>query len=146
MSTTTKEQAAAAPEMPKVAELGTTSAPLKSAAFFLGAYCKEYNEDFMLCKAENREPGHCLKEGRRVTRCATDLITKMRENCLAQFEAHWGCLEQNNQLYYRCRAEERPLNACMFDKLGLVKVIPGTPEGRKQIHEIENPVLKRQQK
>ena len=72
----------------------------------------------MLCKAESREPGHCLKEGRRVTRCATDLceiptqsyvcqvlmlylfrrITKMRENCLAQFEAHWGCLEQNNQV------------------------------------------------
>ena len=30
-------------------------------------------EDFMLCKAENRNPEHCLKEGRRVTRCATDL-------------------------------------------------------------------------
>jgi NADH dehydrogenase (ubiquinone) 1 alpha subcomplex subunit 8 len=27
----------------KVQELGITSAPLKSAAFFLGAYCKEYN-------------------------------------------------------------------------------------------------------
>ncbi|KAF7352301.1 NADH dehydrogenase alpha subcomplex subunit 8 [Mycena venus] len=129
MSTTTEQQAAAAPpqEVPKVAELGTTSAPLKSAAFFLGAYCKEYNgwyytppasgEDFMLCKAQNREPGHCLKEGRRVTRCATDLITKMREHCLAEFETHWGCLEQNNQQYYRCRPEERPLNKCVFEKL-----------------------------
>ena len=29
--------------IPKVAELGVTSAPLKSAAFFIGAYCKEYN-------------------------------------------------------------------------------------------------------
>jgi hypothetical protein len=28
---------------PNVAELGTTSAPLKSAAFFLGAYCKDYS-------------------------------------------------------------------------------------------------------
>ncbi|KAJ6486430.1 Ndufa8, NADH-ubiquinone oxidoreductase complex I 19kd subunit [Mycena vitilis] len=148
MSSTTAEQKAAAPpqEVPKVAELGTTSAPLKSAAFFLGAYCKEYNEDFMLCKSENRDPGHCLKEGRRVTRCATELITKMRENCLEQFEAHWGCLELNNQEYYRCRAPERKLNSCVFEKLGLSKVIPGTPEGRQQIHEIENPVLKRQQK
>lgn len=77
--------------IPKVQELGVTSAPLKSAAFFIGAYCKDYNgkfqqhcivelvkrlyilEDFMLCKAENRDPAHCLKEGRRVTRCATDL-------------------------------------------------------------------------
>lgn len=86
----TSEQAVVPQDTPKVAELGTTSAPLKSAAFFLGAYCKEYNgariqeaqqymanpsraEDFMLCKAENRDPAHCLKEGRRVTRCATDL-------------------------------------------------------------------------
>jgi NADH dehydrogenase (ubiquinone) 1 alpha subcomplex subunit 8 len=29
--------------IPKVDELGTTSAPLKSAAFFIGAYCKDYN-------------------------------------------------------------------------------------------------------
>jgi NADH dehydrogenase (ubiquinone) 1 alpha subcomplex subunit 8 len=47
MSTSTSEQAAPqAQEIPKVAELGTTSAPLKSAAFFLGAYCKEYNGAF----------------------------------------------------------------------------------------------------
>ena len=32
--------------VPKVNELGTTSAPLKSAAFFIGAYCKEYNGVF----------------------------------------------------------------------------------------------------
>ena len=29
--------------IPKVQELGTSSAPLKSAAFFIGAYCKDYN-------------------------------------------------------------------------------------------------------
>jgi hypothetical protein len=31
------------PPTPHVDELGATSAPLKSAAFFLGSYCKEYN-------------------------------------------------------------------------------------------------------
>ncbi|KAJ6536746.1 Ndufa8, NADH-ubiquinone oxidoreductase complex I 19kd subunit [Mycena vulgaris] len=142
----TSEQAAAQ-NVPKVAELGTTSAPLKSAAFFLGAYCKEYNGPTS-CSASLRTPtpAHCLKEGRRVTRCATDLITKMRENCLEQFDAHWGCLELNNHQYYRCRPAERTLNTCMFEKLGLLKVIPGSPEGQKPIHEVENPVLKRQQK
>lgn len=54
-------------------EVGATSAPLKSAAFFIGSYCKDYNEDFMLCKDENNDPAHCLKEGRKVTRCAMDL-------------------------------------------------------------------------
>ncbi|KAJ3740830.1 Ndufa8, NADH-ubiquinone oxidoreductase complex I 19kd subunit [Lentinula detonsa] len=133
-------------DIPKVQELGATSGPLKSAAFFIGAYCKEYNEDFMLCKAENRDPGHCLKEGRRVTRCATNLINKMRENCLSQFQEHWSCLERNNQEYYLCRKPERSLNTCMFEKLGLTKVIPGTPQGQKPIHEVENPVFKAIQK
>ncbi|KAI0340784.1 NADH dehydrogenase, alpha subcomplex, subunit 8 [Trametopsis cervina] len=127
-------------DIPKVQELGTTSGPLKSAAFFIGAHCKDYNDDFMLCKAENRDPGHCLKEGRRVTRCAQDLITKMRENCLAEFEKHWNCLEWNNQEYQYCRKPERALNKCMFEKLGLVKTIPGTPEGKVPIHEVTNPI------
>ena len=29
--------------VPKVEELGVTSAPLKSAAFFIGAHCQKYN-------------------------------------------------------------------------------------------------------
>ncbi|KAI4521558.1 hypothetical protein EV122DRAFT_278134 [Schizophyllum commune] len=132
--------------VPKVKELGVTSGPLKSAAFFIGAYCKEYNEDFMLCKAENRAPEHCLAEGRKVTRCAQDLITKMRENCLSEWNKHWDCLENHNQEYYRCREVERPLNKCMFEKLGLLKTIPGTPEGEVPIHEKLNPIHKRQQK
>jgi len=59
--------------VPKVDEVGATSAPLKSIAFFFGQFCQPYAEDFMLCKNENRDPEHCLKEGRRVTRCAQDL-------------------------------------------------------------------------
>ena len=27
-----------------------------------------------------------------------DRITKLRENCLAEFDAHWKCLEMNNQV------------------------------------------------
>ena len=30
-------------DVPHVDELGVSSAPLKSAAFFLGAHCKDYN-------------------------------------------------------------------------------------------------------
>ena len=75
----------------------------------------------MLCKSEDRNPEHCLKEGRKVTRCAAELcvgytmcfityvsvvadtlmvsrMAKMRENCLTEFDAHWRCLEYNNQV------------------------------------------------
>ncbi|PWN52048.1 putative NADH dehydrogenase 22K chain precursor [Violaceomyces palustris] len=125
---------------PKVEEVGATSAPLKSAAFFIGQQCQEVNEDFMLCKNESRDPAHCLKEGRRVTRCAQDLIKKLGENCGKQWEEHWQCLEKNNQELYMCRKPERSLNQCVFEKLKLVKNIPGSPEGQPQIHEKKNPV------
>ena len=58
--------------IPHVDEVGATSAPLLSAAYFIGARCKDYNEDYMLCKheARGRGPVECLREGRKVTRCA----------------------------------------------------------------------------
>ncbi|WFD17812.1 ndufa8, NADH-ubiquinone oxidoreductase complex I 19kd subunit [Malassezia caprae] len=113
-------------DVPKVDEVGTTSAPLKSIAFFFGQFCKVYNDDFMQCKNENRDPEHCLLEGRRVTRCAQDLIQKIGEKCGKEWDAHWECLEMNNQ--------------------NLAKRIPGSPEGKPQIHEKENPVISRLQK
>ncbi|ORX35772.1 hypothetical protein BD324DRAFT_78680 [Kockovaella imperatae] len=127
--------------VPAVDELGTTSAPLKSASFFIGQYCKPVNDDFMLCKQENQDPAHCLKEGRKVTRCAAELISKLRENCLKEFDAHWQCLENNNQYFHACRKVEKELNSCVFTKLNLTKSIPGTPEGMQQIHEKKNPLF-----
>ncbi|KAH8806864.1 hypothetical protein DL96DRAFT_1822208 [Flagelloscypha sp. PMI_526] len=141
-----KDPTPAPAALPKVDELGVTSAPLKSASFFIGAHCKDYNEDFMLCKAESRDPAHCLKEGRRVTRCATDLINKIRENCLKDWDRHWDCLEKENQDLFACRRYERPLNKCMFENLGLKKEIPGTPAGKLPIHEKKNPLFVQQQK
>ncbi|CEJ02202.1 hypothetical protein G6F70_002989 [Rhizopus microsporus] len=127
--------------VPKVDEVGATSAPLKSASFFIGQYCKDYNDDFMLCKNENNNPEHCLKEGRKVTRCAIDLITKLRENCGKEFEAHWKCLDNKNQEFYACRKPERALNACVFEKLGLEKKIPGSSVD-EQIQNKKNPVIR----
>lgn len=60
-------------DVPHVDELGATSAPLKSASFFIGDRCKEFNDDFMLCKQGSANPGDCLKEGRKVTRCASSV-------------------------------------------------------------------------
>lgn len=66
--------------IPKVKELGASSAPLMSASFFIGARCKDYNDDFMQCKTENPGKGEfeCLKEGRRVTRCARSVYVHPR--------------------------------------------------------------------
>ena len=61
--------------IPPVKEIGATSAPLLSAAFFIGARCRDYNDDYMQCKTEANGRGEleCMKEGRRVTRCAASV-------------------------------------------------------------------------
>lgn len=61
--------------IPKVDEIGATSAPLTSAAYFIGDRCKAFNDDYMKCKVEANGRGEleCLKEGRKVTRCAASV-------------------------------------------------------------------------
>ncbi|KAJ5082593.1 hypothetical protein N7532_011636 [Penicillium argentinense] len=122
--------------IPKVDELGTTSAPLFSAAYFIGERCKAYNDDFMKCKDESNGRGaiDCLKEGRKVTRCAASVIKDINTHCLQEFKAHWECLENNNHYLFECRKPEMALNKCVFDKLGIEKKIPDTPEGQVPVH------------
>lgn len=64
--------------VPAVKEIGASSAPLLSASFFIGARCRDYNDDYMQCKTENPGQGEikCMKEGRRVTRCASSVYVK----------------------------------------------------------------------
>ncbi|KAB8076870.1 hypothetical protein BDV29DRAFT_189112 [Aspergillus leporis] len=122
--------------IPSVQEVGATSAPLTSAAYFIGDRCKAFNDDFMKCKAESNGRGEfdCLKEGRKVTRCAASVIKDINTHCLKQFTAHWECLENNNHHLWECRKPEMELNKCVFDKLGLKKTIPGAPENQTPVH------------
>jgi hypothetical protein len=61
--------------IPKVEEIGASSAPLMSASYFIGARCRPYNDDYMQCKTEayGRGEVECMKEGRKVTRCAASV-------------------------------------------------------------------------
>lgn len=105
--------------IPKVDEIGTSSAPLLSASYFIGARCRPYNDDFMQCKTEANGRGEieCLKEGRRVTRCAASVLDDITKNCLFTFQQHWTCLDDNNHQLWQCRKFERALNKCVFEKL-----------------------------
>ncbi|RPB00029.1 NADH dehydrogenase, alpha subcomplex, subunit 8 [Choiromyces venosus 120613-1] len=128
--------------VPKVEEVGATSAPLLSASYFIGARCKDYNEDYMLCKheAKGRGPVDCLREGRKVTRCASSVLADINKYCLKEFRAHWECLDQANHKLFSCRAEEKPYNKCVFNNLKLEKVIPDTPKGEVPVHLKESPI------
>ncbi|GIZ37100.1 hypothetical protein CKM354_000056300 [Cercospora kikuchii] len=122
--------------IPKVEEIGASSAPLLSASFFIGARCKSYNDDFMHCKTEANGKGEseCLKEGRKVTRCAASVLDDINKSCLEEFRKHWQCLDNNNQQLWQCRGLERGLNKCVFEKLNLEKKIPGAPENEVPVH------------
>ncbi|KAM0713895.1 hypothetical protein Q7P37_010857 [Cladosporium fusiforme] len=123
--------------IPKVQEVGASSAPLMSASFFIGARCQPYNDDYMKCKTDANGKGEldCLREGRKVTRCATSVLDDVNKHCLTEFRKHWECLDNNNQQLWQCRKFERPLNKCVFDNLKLEKKIPGAPENETPVHE-----------
>ncbi|KAK3311618.1 uncharacterized protein B0T15DRAFT_508162 [Chaetomium strumarium] len=122
--------------IPKVKEIGASSAPLLSASFFIGARCRDYNDDYMQCKTENPGKGEfeCLKEGRRVTRCARSVLEDINKSCLEQFRAHWQCLENNNQQLWQCRPAEWKLNRCVYENLNLEKVVPDQPKHSTPVH------------
>lgn len=123
-------------QIPKVDEIGASSAPLMSAAYFIGARCRAYNDDYMQCKTEAYGRGEleCMKEGRKVTRCAASVLKDVNEKCLDSFRNHWQCLDNNNHQLWQCRRPERILNRCVFEKIGLEKVIPDTPKGDVPVH------------
>lgn len=126
-------------DIPSVPEIGATSAPLTSASYFIGARCLPYNDDFMLCKeAAKGRPADCLKEGRRVTRCAASVISDLNTHCAEAFTLHWQCLDNNNHQLFKCRKAELLLNNCVYKKLSLEKVIP---QG-EQVHLKEKPLYK----
>jgi len=98
--------------------------------------CQPYNDDYMKCKTEANGRGEldCMREGRKVTRCAASVLSDVNKHCLQEFRKHWECLENNNQQLWQCRKWERPLNKCVFENIGLEKTIPGTPEGETPVH------------
>jgi NADH dehydrogenase (ubiquinone) 1 alpha subcomplex subunit 8 len=125
-------------EIPEVDEVGATSAPLLSASYFIGQKCKPYNDDFMMCKDENNGGTlECLKEGRRVTRCAIDVLKDINKYCFDEFKLHYECLEQENHRTGHCRASESVFNQCVFNNMKLEKKIPGV---ETQIHLNQNPI------
>ena len=123
----------------KVDEIGLTSAPLKSTAFQMHEYCKDYCQDFMKCRQEDGIE-QCLPEGRKVTRCGREFITKMQSACGEAFKNHWECLTAKNHQFESCRKEELVFNNCVAKSaLKIEKVIPEAPY---QVHLKPDPIYK----
>ncbi|CAX39773.1 NADH dehydrogenase [ubiquinone] 1 alpha subcomplex subunit, putative [Candida dubliniensis CD36] len=133
-----KEETPMPKDVPDVDEIGATSAPLLSASYYIGDKCKPFNDDFLLCKQEhNGGTLECMKEGRRVTRCAISVLKDINKYCFDEFKLHYECLEQNNQYFNRCRSSEGILSKCVFNNMKLIKKIPDVEQ---QIQNKKNPI------
>lgn len=128
-------------EIPHVKEIGATTGPLLSASFFIADRCQDFNDDFMLCQQENGANGplNCLKEGRRVTRCAASVIRDLNASCKKEFEMHYHCLNYGNMEFKNCRKAEALLNDCVFNNLKLIKKIPD--DGGREVYKPGNQIF-----
>eukprot|EP00038_Savillea_parva_P027083 m.57506 g.57506 ORF g.57506 m.57506 type:complete len:137 (+) comp7767_c1_seq1:2665-3075(+) len=116
----TSEHEAAYAVATSVAELNVTSAVLTAAARHIGETCKEANATYIACKkASGGDPIPCMVEGAGVTTCTRNFFLAMKEQCGAEFEAQWQCLDKKNQDFSKCRKTQDTFDSCMFDKMGL---------------------------
>jgi len=109
---------------------------LKAAAFQLGKECEAENNEFMLCKFEERDPRKCIQEGKLVTACAMKFFQAVKKSCANEFTSLAMCLDKSSHdmTFENCRNTQVAFDGCMKDKLGIEKA----PHGyfcESRIHE-----------
>ncbi|OAD52834.1 NADH dehydrogenase [ubiquinone] 1 alpha subcomplex subunit 8 [Eufriesea mexicana] len=123
-----------------IQELSITWPYIRTAAAFIGKKCEWFNNEFMLCRQELKDPRKCMKEGREVTNCAINLMLDIRNHCRNEFEAHMKCAydlcgEHNDG---RCSDTQQLLDDCMLKKLNLER----PPDGyfcEARVHNTSRP-------
>lgn len=102
-----------------VEEIKATYPVLHAASYYVGKKCELQNNEYMLCKVEERDPRRCLKEGRDVTNCAMEVFKKLKKHCKEDFEQYVHCLEQSSpDLHYKhCRKTQAVIDKCVLDNL-----------------------------
>ncbi|XP_059143942.1 NADH dehydrogenase [ubiquinone] 1 alpha subcomplex subunit 8-like [Physella acuta] len=103
-----------------VPELDITSAAFRTAAHHLGKYCDNVSKEFMLCKAEEKDPRKCLNEGKEVTRCAFDFFQSIKKSCYAEFSQYMQCIDHSGHMmeFKNCRKTQAVFDDCVKENLG----------------------------
>ena len=61
-----------------VDEVQLGSVYLKAGSQHLGKYCESQNNEFMLCRLEEKDPRKCVSDGKAVTSCALEFFSKVK--------------------------------------------------------------------
>jgi len=106
-----------------VEEVNLSTNYLKAGAFHLGKKCEAANNDFMLCRAEEKDPRKCLDAGKKVTACSMEFFRSVKKNCAEEFTDYGKCLDLagTDMELRRCRNTQAIFDTCMFEKLGSVR-------------------------
>merc|ERR1712002_58025 len=102
-----------------VQEISISTPALRAAAFHLGKNCENPNNEFILCRKEEKDPRKCIEEGKLVTACALDFFRQIKESCLDEFTQYSNCLDKSSKdLNYRhCRNTQSIFDKCVLDNL-----------------------------
>jgi len=64
-----------------VPPLNLTSPALRAGAVHFTQYCDLQSKEFMLCKAEEKDPRKCLKYNKELSLCANSFFQKVKKLC-----------------------------------------------------------------
>lgn len=80
-------------------------------------------QEYELCRTEEKDPRNCLKEGKKVTACGLKFAQEVKKTCRDEAEAFARCMDWNSfDLNFDfCRREEKIFDSCMKHKMGKEK-------------------------
>ncbi|KAK2584053.1 hypothetical protein KPH14_006503 [Odynerus spinipes] len=104
-----------------VQEINVTYPVLHGAALYIGKKCELQNNEFLLCRQEEKDPRRCLNEGKAVTACALDFFQKLKKHCKEDFEQYVQCLEKSSRSfrYDQCRKTQAIVDKCILENLNI---------------------------
>ncbi|XP_050678888.1 NADH dehydrogenase [ubiquinone] 1 alpha subcomplex subunit 8 [Leptidea sinapis] len=104
-----------------VQEIELSTPALRAGSFHLGKYCENANNEFMLCRLEEKDPRKCINEGKAVTACTLEFFQKVKKTCLAEFNQYAHCIDKSSgdMGLQHCRTTQGVFDGCMLEKLNL---------------------------
>ncbi|ODN00211.1 NADH dehydrogenase [ubiquinone] 1 alpha subcomplex subunit 8 [Orchesella cincta] len=124
----------------EVQDVALSSPFLKAGALHMGKQCEAENNEFMLCRMEEKDPRKCINEGKVVTSCAMKFFQVVKRNCAQEFYNFAMCLDRGSQdmSYDFCRKTQTIFDDCMKEKAGIER--PGYGYFcEPRIHETKRP-------
>ncbi|XP_026756005.1 NADH dehydrogenase [ubiquinone] 1 alpha subcomplex subunit 8 [Galleria mellonella] len=104
-----------------VPEVNLSGPTLIAGSFHLGKYCEQANNEFMLCRFEEKDPRKCINEGKAVTACTMEFFRKVKRSCLSEFNQYANCIDKSSGDFglSHCRKTQSVFDKCVLDNLNL---------------------------